>query len=49
MKRVKGSVTRLGEFSPIGWLFTLGSFTKITELAQISGLLFPNIPVMYLY
>jgi hypothetical protein len=26
-----GSVTRLGEFSLIGRLFTLGSFLKITE------------------
>jgi hypothetical protein len=27
-------VTRLGEFSPIGSLFTLGSFMKITEIAK---------------
>jgi hypothetical protein len=33
-------VTRLGEFSPIGWLFTFGTFVKITEVAQIIGLLF---------
>jgi hypothetical protein len=32
--------TRLGEFSPNGRLFTLGSGLKITEVARISGLLF---------
>jgi hypothetical protein len=42
-------VTRLGEFSPIGWLFSLGSLSKITELAQILGQLFSNVPVMYLF
>jgi hypothetical protein len=40
-------VTRLGEFSPIGWLFTLGSFLKMTEVAQIFGLLFPNVSATY--
>jgi hypothetical protein len=30
----------LGEFSPIGRLFTLGSSFKITEVAQIFGQLF---------
>jgi hypothetical protein len=29
-----GRVTRLGGFSPFGWLFTLGSFVKTTERAQ---------------
>jgi hypothetical protein len=33
-------VTRLGEFSPIGRLFTLGCVRKITEVAQIYGLHF---------
>jgi hypothetical protein len=33
--------TRLGEFSPIGRLFTLGSFLKIAQVAHILGLLFP--------
>jgi hypothetical protein len=28
---------RLGEFSPIVQLFSLGSFLKITEVAQIFG------------
>jgi hypothetical protein len=32
-----GRVTRLGEFSPIGRLFTLGSFLKITKVAHIFG------------
>jgi hypothetical protein len=31
-------VTRFGEFSPIDQLFTLGSYLKITEIAQIVGL-----------
>jgi hypothetical protein len=29
-------VTRLGEFSPIGWLFTLGRFLQITRVALIN-------------
>jgi hypothetical protein len=33
----------MGEFSPIGLLFTLGSFVKITDVAQIFGLLFPRL------
>jgi hypothetical protein len=42
-------VTRLGDFSPVGW-FCLDwvGFSKITELAQIYALLFPNVPAMYL-
>jgi hypothetical protein len=35
-------VARLGKFSPIGRLFTSGSFLKIAEIAQIIGLLFPQ-------
>jgi hypothetical protein len=31
----------LGEFSPIGQLFALGSFLKITESALIFALLYP--------
>jgi hypothetical protein len=38
-------VTRLGEFSPVGRL--LGSFVKITEIAQIMGLLFSTVKVVY--
>jgi hypothetical protein len=38
-------VTRLGEFLPDVGLFTLG--LKMTEVAHISGLLFPMVPVMY--
>jgi hypothetical protein len=42
-------VTRLGDFSQIGCFFTLGSFSKITDGTQIFGLLFSNVPVMYLF
>jgi hypothetical protein len=31
-------VTRLGDFSPIGQLFTLGGFLKIIKVAQNCGL-----------
>jgi hypothetical protein len=40
-------VTRLGEFSPFGRLFSLASLLKISEVAQILGLLFSTAPVMY--
>jgi hypothetical protein len=40
-------VTRLGEFSPIGRLFSLGSLLKITEVAQHSGLLFSSFQFLY--
>jgi hypothetical protein len=40
-------VTRLGEFSPLGRLFTLCSFLKITKVAQILGLPFSTVKVMY--
>jgi hypothetical protein len=39
-------VTRLGEFSSLWWLFTLGSIL-ITEEAQIIVLLFSTVQVMY--
>jgi hypothetical protein len=42
---VENRVTRLGEFSPIGRLLTMGSFSKIT--AQYFCLLFLTILVMY--
>jgi hypothetical protein len=42
-------VTRLGEFLPIGWLFTLGGFLKITEVAQMHVLVVPNLSVTYLF
>jgi hypothetical protein len=42
-------VTRYGEFSTIGWLFTLGSFLKMTEVAQNHGPHYTNVPVMYLF
>jgi hypothetical protein len=35
-------VTKLGEFSPIGRLGTLGSFLKTKEIARIFGLLSPR-------
>jgi hypothetical protein len=39
---------KLGEFSPIGRLFSLESFLKITEVAEILVLLFyPTVQVMY--
>jgi hypothetical protein len=38
-------VTRLGEFSPDGRLFTLAILLKITEVAQILGLLFATVIV----
>ena len=43
-------MTGLGEFLPIGRLFSLGSFSKITEVAQISGLLISAVknPVLIL-
>jgi hypothetical protein len=43
-------VARLGEFSPLGRLFTLGSVLKITEISLFFGggvLLFSSVPVMY--
>jgi hypothetical protein len=35
-------VTRLGEFSPNGRLFTLDNFSKITKVIQIFVPLFPK-------
>jgi hypothetical protein len=48
VSRVSARVTRLGEFSPNGRLFTLGNGLKITEVVQISGLLFSALPVLIL-
>jgi hypothetical protein len=42
-------VDRLGEFSPIGSLFTLGCFMKSTEIAQIVCLLFSTVKVMHIF
>jgi hypothetical protein len=42
----RDEVTRLGEFAPNGWLFTLGIFMKIAEAAHIFGLPFSTIKVM---
>jgi hypothetical protein len=43
------SVARLGEFSPIGRLFTLGNFVKNTEIAQIIGLLFSTVKAVHYF
>jgi hypothetical protein len=42
-------VTRLGEISPFGRLFTLGSALKITEVAHNFWLLFSTVPTLYQY
>jgi hypothetical protein len=38
-------VTRLGDFSPIGWLFTLGSFFENKKIAKFFGLPFSTVIV----
>jgi hypothetical protein len=40
-------VTRLGEFSPIGWLFTLGGFVEFYRRALICGTIFPTGEVVH--
>jgi hypothetical protein len=40
-------VTRLGEFSLAGWSFNSGSFVKITEVAQIIGLVLVMVKTTY--
>jgi hypothetical protein len=40
---------RLGEISPFGQLFTLGSVLKMTEIAQNFWLLFPTMPTLYYF
>jgi hypothetical protein len=47
--RVENRVTRLGEFSLTGRLFTLGSFQKMAEVAQIFRLLYFTVKVMHLF
>jgi hypothetical protein len=42
-------VTRLGEFSPIGRLFSWGKFSKITKRAQIFGIHFSKLKVMHYF
>jgi hypothetical protein len=37
----------LGEFSLVGWLFTMGLLSKIKGLAQIFAPLFPTMLVIY--
>jgi hypothetical protein len=41
------NVIRLGEFSPIGYLFTLGSFLTNTEVTQIFRLLLSTVQSTY--
>jgi hypothetical protein len=36
-------VTRRGEFSPIGWLFSLGSFWKLRLQPKFLGYFFPQL------
>jgi hypothetical protein len=42
-------VTRLGEFIPIGRLFSFGSFLKITEGAHFFGYFYSTYKSMYYY
>jgi hypothetical protein len=45
--RSASRVTGLGEFSPIGRLFTLGLFLEIAKVAQVIGILFSTVQVVY--
>jgi hypothetical protein len=47
-RTIGGRVTRLGEFSPIGRLFTFCSFSEITEAARVYKLPFSTDEVKYL-
>jgi hypothetical protein len=40
--KVTGRMTRLGDFSPMGRLITLGGFMKMIEVSQFFVLLFPT-------
>jgi hypothetical protein len=41
-------VTRLGDFSPLGQLLTLGNFfMKIKQLAQVCALLISEVKIVY--
>jgi hypothetical protein len=42
-------VTRLGEFSPIERLCTMGRFSRIAEVAKKFGLLFSTVIDMYYF
>jgi hypothetical protein len=46
-RRIAARATRFGEFLPNVCLFTLGSGSKITEVAHISGLPFSAVINMY--
>jgi hypothetical protein len=45
--RVGNTVTRLGEFLPVGSLLTLACFLQNVKRAQIIRLLFTTVQVMY--
>jgi hypothetical protein len=45
---INSRVTRLGdELSPIGQVFTLGSFSKNIDIAKNGGAAFSTVTVMY--
>jgi hypothetical protein len=46
IQRYTNWVTRLGEFSTIGRMFTLGSFVKISEVVQLYEVLFSTAKFM---
>jgi hypothetical protein len=43
------TATRLGEFSPIGWLFTLGSIFKLHNQATFLGYFSPRLWLRIIY
>jgi hypothetical protein len=47
--REQNRVTRLDEFSPLGRLFTLGIFLKITEVGQNFCATFSTVKSMYYF
>jgi hypothetical protein len=42
-------VTRLGEFSPLWRIFSLGVFWKIRKLRKFIDYFFPKVSVLYLF
>jgi hypothetical protein len=40
---------QIGQIFALGQMFSLGGFLKISEVAQIYGLLFPKLSVLYLF
>jgi hypothetical protein len=45
LQSVESRVTRLGEFSTIGWLFSLSIFLKSDESSRFGGYFFPRLRV----